>query len=208
MAMAIRRVPIAATLAVVVVAWFLGSGCGTPKPPKKMPEHEWVTRHAKAERLNTPPNGKALLNLHRPGYIYQQFAYGVYTGEGRFLADVPIMAVAQCVVEPGEHVLIGWLMSMPVSVVRASVLADRVYDIWIEESPSITPRLVPLLKNDGRRAQLPEWEAAEDPVALKRLDRVVRSETNARAKIERVKQVFLGGPKSGRVMVLGEQDSR
>ena len=209
-ALDLRRAPFhsAGWLVLVLTVVLLSSGCGTPKPPKKLPQHEWVTRHPKSDRLKAPPAGQALVNFHRPGFIYPQFTYAVFGGDGRFLADVPMMAEAQCLFAPGEQVFIGWILNNPVSVIQASLQADKVYDIWIVEGMNDRPRMEALTKDDARRAKLPEWEAAEDPVSLQRLPRVELSERKVQPKIEQIKKDFLGGPKSARTLRLREQDCR
>lgn len=157
----------------------------------------------------TPPAGKALVNFHRPdNKAYLQFTFPIFDATGRFLADLPVNSRFQYTCDPGEHVFIGWLGNNPVSVIKADLAADRVYDIYVLEGASVRPKLFPIPKQDKIRSRLTEWESSAELVALKRLPRVTNSEAKVQSKIAKIREDFLGGPKSDRVGTLQKEDCR
>jgi hypothetical protein len=173
-------------------------------PGWAVPEYDWIVRLPKSDRISTPPPGKALVNFHRLGKM-KKLTYSLFDPAGKFLADIPPKGQFQHVCDPGEHVYFGWLVASTISVIKADVAAGKVYDILLDESDL---KLSPLLRDDPRRAKLSDWESVEDPVTLKRIDRVVESENRAQPKVAKIREDFLDGPKAGQVLVLRKEDCR
>jgi hypothetical protein len=185
-------------LSCLVLAGALLSGCAG------LPKHL-----TKTTRIEAPPSGKALVNIHRPsGYGGGKFA--VFEASGKMLIDMPGGCEFQYVCDPGQHVFIGW--ADHVTVVKADVAADKIYDIMIDIGMGWVKaniRLVPLAKGDERRAKLADFERREKNVlALNRNEHVEKYEAKNKDRIADIKKDFLGGDKTDRVSVLNKDDCR
>ena len=116
----------------------------------------------------------------------------------------------QQVCEPGENVFMGW--AERVSVVKADVAADKVYDIvvdismgWIKGNVYMSP----LGKGEPRRSKLPEFERREATVlGLNRNQHVIDYEAKNQTRVAEIKADFLAGQKSDRVKYLQKDDCR
>lgn len=163
------------------------------------------------ERISAPPAGKALVNFHRPSNYGGAQAFPIFDGNGKMLIDIPGKTAFQHVCDPGEQVFIGW--ADHVTVVKANLAADKVYDVVIDigmgwVSANIT--LKPIGKNDPRRAKLAEFEKREKRVIAINPDspRVQEYEAKNAARIADIKKDFLSGDKADRVSHLQPEDCR
>ncbi len=176
-------------------------GCSTPYMRDARPD----------EVITAPPPGKALVNFHRPSdygghrlyHVFQKTNYlGSNLGEQRF----------QYVFEPGEHVFVGYLddsIWSTVSVIRADLQPDKVYDCVVDAgyfTSSIA--LNPLKKDEKRRAKLEDWEDDEDLMVRSEESPWQQLEAKRRENNEEILQDFLHGEKQERVKLLAADDCR
>jgi hypothetical protein len=196
-----KRIPQAILFTLVIAMMIpLLNGCGS------LPKHIPVET-----RVAEPPPGKVLVNFQRPS-SYGGGLYPIFDGNGKFLCDLPVKACFQYICDPGEHVFIGW--AERVSVVKADVEADKVYDIMVDAGMGWVRAnifLTPLQKDNKRRAELEKFEKREKyVVGITRTDHVINYEETHQDDIEEIKRDFLteGGPKSDRVEYLRKEDHR
>ncbi len=164
----------------------------------------------KTQRLSQPPEGKALVNFHRPSTWGGAQLLPIMDRNGRMLIDLPGGSEFQYVCDPGEQVFIAW--AEHVSVVKANVAAGKIYDIMVDLAPGwIRANIMvnPMTKADPRRPRLPEFERREKQVlALNRNDHVTDFESRNQQRVQQIKTDFLGGQKSQRVRSLAPDDCR
>ncbi len=86
----------------------------------------------KVQRISRPPPRNALVNFHRLSGAAGPRAFAIFDGNGKMLVDVPGQALFQLVCEPGEQVFIG--EAEHVSVVKADLAPDKIYDIMVDVS--------------------------------------------------------------------------
>lgn len=194
------------TVHILLCALLLATGCKIgPRQRQSM------LRQEQGSRLTAAPAGQALVNLHRPGLTksYKNYNFLVFDHRGVLLAELPIQAETQIVMEPGDHVFVGWyIATAPVSVVKADLAADKVYDLYVLEGFNDRPRLEVLHWNDPTRSRLVEWESTEALMVLERTTEITAVEADVRPRIEQIKADFLSGPKSDRVRTLQREDCR
>jgi hypothetical protein len=185
-----------------LLAGLVGAGCrGIPKIPRM---------DRLVDRLSQPPPGKALVNFHRPSGVAKRGS-AIFDGNGKLLVDLPGGSLFQYVCDPGEQVFITWADS--VSVVKADVAPDKIYDIMADTSAGWTrPGIffTPLTKDNPRRAKLAEFAQREKKtLALNPASpRVAQYEAYNRPRIAEINRDFLGGAKSNRVKHLQKDDCR
>ena len=163
------------------------------------------------EVLTAPPPGKALVNVHRPSdyggnRLYSIFDrtkfVGLTEGEQRF----------QYVCDPGEHVFVGYLNSSiwaTVSVIKADLAADKVYDCVVDSGYFTSSIAVnPLPKNERRRPKIPDWEEDETAMILDGASGYAEWEADQQEKNEEILKDFLKGDKGDRVKTLAKDDCR
>ncbi|RMG16629.1 MAG: hypothetical protein D6731_05850 [Planctomycetota bacterium] len=179
------------------------AGCGTPCMRPADP----------GEVLEAPPEGKALLNVHRPSGFAGGVWYSVF--DGTTLAGVNKGGQRfQYVCDPGKHVLIGRSgAGGAISVVRADVEADRIYDLVVDVAYDFwtgwAPRtLVPITRSEERRSEVPTWEASEQVLVVDTTQKVAAWEDSWRAENERAVKDFDGGSKKDRLLYLTAPDAR
>ena len=164
----------------------------------------------KATRLAAPPSGKAIVNFHRPSNWGGAERFAIFGQDGKMLIDLPGGCEFQYVCDPGEHVFIAW--ADHVTVIKADVAADKVYDIMIDIGMGWVRgniQLIPLVKGDERRDKLADYERREKKVvALNRNKHVTDYEEKSQNRIEQIKKDFLGGDKSDRVTRMSKDDCR
>ena len=174
-----------------------------------------VTSHAgsrllKATRISAPPAGKVLVNFHRPSSYGGVEILPIFDGNGTMLIDLPGKAEYQLICDPGEQLFMAW--SDQVTVVKADLAADKVYDIMVDIGMGwmrSNIRLVPLNKDASRRDKLDDFERREKRLyTLDRNSFVTKYEEKNKKRIEDIKRDFLGGNKSDRVSYLGKDDAR
>jgi hypothetical protein len=164
----------------------------------------------KAERINAPPSGKALVNFHRPSNWGGGEKFAIFGKDGKMLIDLPGGSEFQYVCDPGEQVFIAW--ADHVTVIKAEVAADKIYDVMIDIGMGWVRgniQLIPLAKGDDRRSKLADYEKREKKVvALNRNKHVTDYEEKNQDRIEQIKKDFFGGDKSDRAVKLGKDDCR
>jgi hypothetical protein len=163
----------------------------------------------KVQRMEQPPAGKALINFHRPS-TWGGGMYPIFDINGKMVMDLLGACEFQAVCEPGENVFMGW--ADHVSVLKADVAADKVYDVMVDVSMGVwKPNIymAPLAKGDPRRSKLAEFERREKTVlALNRNQHVIDYEAKNQKRVQEIKQDFLSGQKSDRVKYLQKDDCR
>ena len=163
------------------------------------------------DRISQPPPGKALVNFHRPSNYGGGRLIAIFDGNGKMLMDLPGGTLFQHVCDPGEQVFMVW--ADHVTVVKADVAPDKIYDIMVDISPGwvqINIFLTPLKKGDPRRAKLAEFDRREKrTMGLNTAcPRVAEYEAAKQPQIASIKKDFLAGEKSDRVKVLQKEDCR
>ncbi len=162
-------------------------------------------------RISQPPPGKALVNFHRPSSYGKPVGVPIFDINGKMLVDMRGASLFQVVCDPGETVFIGW--AEHVTVIKADVAPDKIYDIMVDVAPgwvSANIFLTPLTKGHPRRAKLAEFDRREKwTIGINpNSPRVAEYETKNRERIEQIKKDFLGGAKSDRVIYLRKYDCR
>lgn len=164
----------------------------------------------KATRIDAPPSGKVLVNFHRPSSWGGAERFAIFDGNGKMLIDLPGGCEFQLVCDPGEQVFIAW--ADHVTVVKADLAADKIYDIMIDIGMGWMRgniQLIPLVKGDERRDKLADYERREKKVvALNRNKHVTDYEEKNKDRVEQIKKDFLSGDKSDRVAQLHKDDCR
>lgn len=110
-----------------------------------------------------PKEGKALVNFHRPSPYGHGAGYRIFDSAGRQITILYGYQGFQYQCEPGEQVFYGWSKwASKVSVVKADLAPNRVYDILVDYGVNGNFSFIPLTKNDSRRSRLPIIEAEEE----------------------------------------------
>lgn len=165
----------------------------------------------KVARITQPPVGKALVNFHRPSNYGGAMRLPIFDGNGKMLMDLPGGALFQHICDPGEQIYMVW--AYHVTVVKADVAPDKIYDILVDVSMGWVQAniyLAPLGKDSPRRAKLTEFEKRErvtlnlNPAS----PHVAAYEANSQKRIQDIKRDFLGGQKDERVKLLKKDDCR
>ncbi len=183
----------------ITAAALLGVGCaGIPST-------------VKVARITQPPAGKALVNFHRPSNYGGELRLPIFDGNGKMLMDLPGGSIFQHVCNPGEQVYIAW--ADHVTVVKADVAPDKIYDILVDVSMGWVQAniyLAPLAKDSPRRAKLAEFERREKRSLGLNIaaPRVAEYEANNQKRVQDIKRDFLGGQKDERVKILKKDDCR
>ncbi len=195
-----RMKKLCSLLPLSLLAALLGAGCaGLPKTTVPV------------ARISQPPPGKALVNFHRPSGSAGPRAFAIFDGNGKMLIDLPGQSLFQLVCDPGENVFLG--SADHVSVVKADLAPDKIYDImvdvsigWVRENIFLTA----MSKTNNRRPKLAEFERREkNTVGLNTASpRVAEYQAARQPEIAKIKADFLGGPKSDRLQLLQRDDCR
>jgi hypothetical protein len=153
--------PAAAIL--VCLAALLSSGCGGTRFMEP------------GARLDAPPAGKALVNVHRPSTAYGGGADLVVWDGDNIIGNTHGKDMFQYVCEPGAHVFHS--KQANVSVLRADLAAGKTYDIVTDCGPNLVPFqanyrlwLNAVGANDTRRADVDKWLAREKTLVLSAKD--------------------------------------
>jgi hypothetical protein len=161
-------------------------------------------------RIASPPSGKALVNFHRPTAYGGNERVPIFDGTGKMLIDLPGKSEFQVVCDPGEQLFIAW--ADHVSVVKADLAADKTYDIMVDVGMGwmeANIRLMPLSKDDPRRAKLDDFERRERHVwAMERNKHVIDYEAKNQERVQQIKKDFIAGEKSDRMGFLSKSDCR
>ena len=190
------------SLAVCLPLFMLTQGCGgTLYMREALPN----------EVLVAPPPGKVLVNIHRPSdyggnRLYSLFDktrfMGLSEGEQRF----------QYVCDPGEHVFIGYLNGSiwaTVSVIKADLLPDKIYDCVIDAGYFTSSIAVnPLPQADKRRPKLPDWDEDQTTMVLDDATNFGAWEADQAEDNEEILKEFVKGEKKDRLKQLAKSDHR
>ena len=187
-----RTVPFAmAAIAVVLLA-----GCGGIR----------FMKQAQAAPA-TPPAGKSLVNFIRPSAWGGAEDLPLFDGH-RLIGNVEGKMICPYVCEPGEH----WFIANKghVSVVRAELLPDRVYDVLVDARPgawSLNVSLDPVTKSAERRGRIGEWDSLPRYEFVRDGD-AEGFEAKRKESIDRILAGFRDGEKKDRVRALAKDDHR
>lgn len=160
-----------------------------------------------ATAVEAPPAGKALVNFHRPSNYGGGADFPIYD-RTRLVGNLEGKSMFQYIAEPGEHLFIG--RADKVSVVKAQLAADKVYDIAVDVGMGMMQanvHLAALGKGDERRAKLADWQAKERVIGLSDQAEADRFAERKRKDIEKIIADF-EGPKKDRVQLLAADDCR
>jgi hypothetical protein len=128
-------------------------------------------------RLAAPPEGKALVNVHRPSTAYGGGQDLVVWDGDQVIGNTHGKDMFQYVCEPGHHVF--HAKQMNVSVITADLAAGKTYDIVSDSGPNFVPfepnyRLWLNPVGADRAAQVPTWLAKETTLVLSSKDEKAR----------------------------------
>ncbi|MBA2481420.1 MAG: hypothetical protein H0V44_12220 [Planctomycetes bacterium] len=122
-------------------------------------------------RIDTPPEGKALVNVHRPSTAYGSGADLIVWDGDTVIGNTHGKDMFQYVCEPGAHVF--HARQANVSVLRADLAAGKTYDIVTDCGPNLVPFqanhrlwLNAIAANDERRGLVDGWLAKEKTLVL------------------------------------------
>lgn len=163
------------------------------------------TRITKVARIDLPPKGKVLVNIH--GTFRDLVRYAIFGEDGTFLMDLPQHSECQLTCEPGTKSFIA--IGSNVAVVTADLVADKVYDLAIDRQ-GFSTKFVILAQDPKYRKNLESIEKKEKDniFTLERDEAAVKFEAAQKERLLAIKSDFLGGKKSGRVARLGKDDCR
>ena len=159
--------------------------------------------------VSQPTAGKALVNFHRPSNWGGGYTFQIFNDKGVLLGNVKGKSRVQAMCEPGENIFIG--NGSNVSVIKAHLLADKVYDVVCDVGMGMWKASIaihPLSKIDARRSHLAEWEANEKSLTVIRDAHTLKMEKKVQPEIPVILADFLNGDKKDRVMVLNSDDCR
>jgi hypothetical protein len=122
-------------------------------------------------RLEAPPEGKALVNVHRPSTAYGAGADLVVWDGEKVIGNTNGKDLFQFVADPGQHLF--HAKQANVSVIKADLAAGKTYDVVVDCGPNLVPFqanyrlwLNPIGKGSERRAQVEQWLGREKTLAL------------------------------------------
>jgi hypothetical protein len=175
--------------------------------------HAAKTHITEVSRLSSPPEGKALVNIHRIGGMGPfgaDIRIPIFDESGKFLMDLPRKSECQFVFEPGPKTLITWFQANPVNIVTVDLAPNKTYDIVFDASMGIMPFFVPLSQAPHKLQDLKKLEGKLAPkvYALERDEVALAFEASQKAHIEQIKADFIGGKKSDRVIQVNKDDCR
>jgi hypothetical protein len=160
-------------------------------------------------RIEAPPAGKALVNIHR--VFENSVRCPIFDESGKFLMDLPF-GECQLVCEPGQKSFITWFGANPINVVTADLAPDKTYDLVFYIGGAWQGGLffVPLSKASNKWNKLEKLEKEERNkiFALERDDAALKFEASQQKHINEIKADFLGGKKSDRVVHVNKDDGR
>jgi hypothetical protein len=162
---------------------------------------------SKTAVMNNPPDGKVLVNFHRPSGWSGGYEFNLWDGE-HLIGFNSGKTLVQHVCEPGDHTFIA--RGQSVTVAKGSLLAGKVYDLVCNVRPGVFGATVVIDvvgKSDERRGELAEW--MEDERTLRMTDENHREfEQGEVAEIRNIIQDFTTGEKSGRLHRINSDDHR
>jgi len=160
------------------------------------------------EPLTAPPEGKVLVNVHRPSGYGGGYTMAVFDGE-KMIGNSFGKTRFQYVCDPGVHHLLSW--SGHVTVIEADLAAGGVYDLVVDVAPgawSAAISLTPITKDHERRPKLEEWERTERLMVFVPDEKSRRFEADNRERVQEILRDFVGGEKSDRLGHLEPDDKR
>jgi len=166
------------------------------------------THLTKVARVEAPPAGKVLVNIH--GTFRDLIRYPIFDDTGRFLMDMPQHSEYQLICEPGTKSFVAWIsMGGNVVIATAELAPDKIYDLALERH-GFAAKFVVLAKDPKYRKKLVALEKGEkDKVfTLDRDEAAIAFEASQKQHIEDIKRDFLGGKKSERVVHVSKDDCR
>jgi hypothetical protein len=162
---------------------------------------------SESARITAPPEGKALVNFHRPSNYGGAADFPLYD-RTTLIGNLKGKSVVQVPCDPGEHWFIG--RADHVSVVQATLEAGQTYDIAVDVGIGVMQAnivLSPLNQGDKRRAEVVKWERSERPMTLTDHQDAAGFEQKHRKDTEEILADFQGAKKD-RVKVMTAADHR
>jgi hypothetical protein len=158
-----------------------------------------------AARIAAPPDGKALVNIHRR--IKGPIRCPIFDENGTFLMDLPAKSECQLVCPPGQNTFITWLGANPVKVMVADLAPDKTYDLLLDlDWKGVV--FIPLTQASAKLRDPEKLEKKEAVCILERNEVALNYEASQKAHIAKIKADFLGGKKSDRVIHVSKSDCR
>jgi hypothetical protein len=173
-------------------------GCGIPHMTR--PEgQQWMTQ---------PPQGKALVNFHRPTSFGAGVDYMVFDAT-QLIGNTRGRSAFQYVCDPGSHAFLG--RAQKVSLVEAELGTDKVYDVvvnvgvgWVRANITLEP----ITRHHPKRAELSEWIEEESLWVFVEDGDSVAAESRNADWIQEAMRDFLSGEKQERSQPLQPDDCR
>lgn len=158
--------------------------------------------------LQAPPDGKALVLIHRPR---QAQGSGLYTGvwdSHDFIADLGNGHSVAYICDPGDHYFINRSVER-VGVVEANLLPDQTYALWIDICGQWVAsfQLEPVKLGD-RSARKKVERCEKENIWVTRGTGAAAHEAARQNEIDLILKDFVHGPKQDRVRHLGPNDHR
>ncbi len=146
-------------------------------------------------RIDVPPAGKALVNIHRPSTAYGGGQDFFVWRNQEIVGNLHGQDMFQVVVDPGKQTF--HAKHLNVSVIKAELAADKTYDIVCDCGPNYVPFqpafrlwLNAITPNSDRRGEVKKWMSFETTLVLSDKERADREKYQAK-KLEDV-QKYLG----------------
>ena len=192
-------------LACIALVLLIIAGCGETR----------YIKPATSGAISAPPAGKSLVNVHRPSTAYGYGAEYIVWDQHDIIGNTAGGDWFQYTCDPGEHVFIG--RQSNVSVIKANLAADKIYDIVIDCGPNFVPFqanhrlwLKEVTKGSERHDKWKSWQATSTLLTLDPAQAEAREAFEAKEKedIDQILADFIGGPKQDKIGVISPDDSR
>lgn len=166
-------------------------------------------------KIDAPPAGKALVNVHRPSTAYGGGHDLIMWRNQEIVGNTHGQDLFQIVVDPGKQVF--HAKHLNVSVIKAELEAGKTYDIVVDCGPNFVPFqpgfrlwLNVIDAKSERRGEVLSWMAKAQILVLsdkQKADREKMQEKQA-AGVQKYLADFVGGEKDNKAGILVPADGR
>jgi hypothetical protein len=166
-------------------------------------------------RIDAPPAGKALVNVHRPSTAYGGGQDLIVWRDQEIVGNTHGKDMFQIVVDPGKQVF--HARHLNVSVIKAEIEAGKTYDIVVDCGPNFVPFqpgyrlwLNVIDAKSERRGEVLSWVATSQTLVLSDKEKADREKTQAKqlAGVQKYLADFVDGEKDNKAGKLVPADGR